>query len=64
MDGKKFALTIVSIVVGVSLLIVIAMLLFFKYYEPKTPEGETVELHESSLLTPEQAPIIIVLNSR
>ncbi|MEC1177962.1 hypothetical protein P9B03_05650 [Metasolibacillus meyeri] len=64
MDGKKFALTVVGIIVGVSLLIVVAMLLFFKYYEPKQPEGEPKTTDESSLLTPAQAPTIIVLNSR
>ncbi|KYG89691.1 hypothetical protein MHH70_13780 [Metasolibacillus sp. FSL H7-0170] len=64
MDGKKFALMLVSIIVGASLLVAIVMLLFFNFYEAPNQDGEPISTDESSLLTPDKAPTIIVLNSR
>ncbi|WP_042477133.1 hypothetical protein [Bacillus ndiopicus] len=64
MDGKKFALIVIGLIVAAALFVVIVMQLFFKYYDPPKQDGELKINDESSLLTPEQAPTIIVLNSR
>ena len=61
MSGKKMAAIIVGIVIVASLLSVISIQLFFKYYDPKVNVDTS---DESALLTPTLEQTIITLNSR
>lgn len=61
MSGKKLAVILITVIVAASLLSVISIQLFFKYYVPKS---ETKTSLEHVLLTPTSEQFIITLNSR